>query len=851
MGRHCWLAQQCEVRDDSNFRHATFGSLLSRVLLSTILFLFTTAPAQAQYSPDERFLSALRASRLYDLADDVCRNRLSASKLTPRERVILTVERMLVLTEKGVNAPLADRPAAFAAARKIAADFATNFADEPRGVLVRFQDALTVLTLGELQRLEAELGTSSPADLETAKNTLRDAVKQLEAFDADLQKRIPDARAAAAAKQGVTAEELTALRTHVGFQLARAARNQALLYPEKGEDRTASLLRGKRQLDEAVLALGEDEPLYWQASIEAATFARMLGEPGRADILLEEVAAKNPPPYAIPLLHAEAVRVLLALDKAADAAAQGAKWAESITPRDADLDLAVLEALVADAKKTSSTELLTERLTEIENRHGPYWGRRASALVLKRAPAGMASESLELLARTADQLFLQKNYDAAIASYDRAAQKAHEAGKADLFVEQSMKAALVEQERKAYSEAARRFLEIAAQPEAQSKAAETHLAAAWNQLQLVRAMPTDAKIFVRFEEIAKDHIAKFKDSSTASTAKLWLAREYESRREFQNAFEFAKWIPTTAKESEEALLLCLRKFNRESGSFDNRKRDLLTPALTWAKTAEGDLSTPTQRKIRAAAIGWELLNDPDAKHAQAEAKLQELIEKTPDSEPETVASAKTLLVVALAAQPAKFEEAGKMLEKSGGTAKQRLTALLGLVKVMKNAGRDVREPLGTFVLGVIEKIKPHLNELSDTDKLMVDLAFADALFAKGDPQTEGAFSAVAKKHSNSAIIQEAFADYLSQASNLGPGYPSRGAALDQWRLVASRSEPKSDRWYRAKYHVALIQFQMGQKAEAAKLIDYLDALPPGLKGAPLEAEFRALRKQCGEGPATR
>jgi hypothetical protein len=872
-GCHCWLVQQCMAQKDSAIQRLRSCKPLWLTCLSVIHFLLTIAPAQAQYSPDERYLSALRANRLFDLAEEVCRNRLSASKLTPRERIILTIERILVLTEKGVNAPLADRPTAFEAARKVAADFKTNFADEPRGLLVQFQDALTLLTLGELQRLEAELGTASPADIETAKNTLRDAVKLLEAFDAELQRRIPDARRGPGNKPTITADELTTLRTHVGFQIARAARNQALLYPEKGEDRTASLLRGKRQLEEAVLAVAEEEPLYWQASTELATFARMLGEPGRADQLLDELNARNPPPSVIPLIRAEEIRVMITLGKATEAAEKGAKWAEGAAPRDADLDLAVLEAIAADAKQAKTTDALMEKLTEIENRHGPYWGRRASALVLKSAPAGMASESLELLSRTADQLFLQKNYDAAIASYDRAAQKAKEAGKGGVFVEQSMKAALVEQERKGYSEAARRFLEIAAQPEAQAKAAETHLAAAWNQLQLVRAMPTDTNIFVQLEEILNNHIYKFKESPSASTAKLWLAREYMRQGNYKDAIVYANWVPITAKESDEAIDIGLRYWRLQEKDFDDGKFYRAGPAVEWSKTTAGTLSSAMQRKACVAGLRWQLLFPNKEDYAQIEARLRELLEKTPATETETASAAQMLLVIALAAQPEKLAEAGKLLEDPNATASQRLTTILGLVKLAKGTVRDLAKPgrgeIPKLAFTAIEKLRPKVSELKANERTLLDLAYVETLAATPDREkAQAAFEAAAKKYADSAIIQEAYAEFLTEQSRSPPaggiggppggieGVASRSPdisnkALDQWRLVASRSQPKTDRWYRAKYHVAEIQFQMGQKTEAAKLIDYLDALPPGLKGAPMEVEFRALRKQCGDAAANR
>lgn len=800
---------------------------------------------RAQYSVDERFLSGLRAYRLFDLADEVCRNRLAASNLTSRERVTITIERMLVQTEKGVNAPLAERPAAFVVAREIAAEFAKAHGDNPRALLVQFQDALTVLTLGELQRLEAELGTASTAELDGARKTLNDSVALLEQLDSELQKRIPETRRTPGGKEEVSVEELNSLRTHVGYQLARATRNQGQLYPEKSEDRTAVLLRGKRRLEESIQSLTEEEVSFWRALIELATFERMLGDLPRAANLLADVEAKSPPAHSIAALRAEQIRLLITSGKATNAVAQGSKWAASITPRDADLDLAFLEAVVAEKGAAKSADSLMEMLAELESRHGPYWGRRGSALVLSAAPAGAASENMELLSRTADQLYLQKNFDAAIAAYDKAAIKAKEKKMDPAFVDLANRAAQVEQHRKGHSEAARRFLELAAAPEAKSIAADLHLAAAWNQAQLVSVSPNDASASGRYEEILKEQVAKFKESPTAETAKLWLARFYESRGEYQQAFDLANSVSASAKERDEALALCLRYWNRRAGSFAQGAKEQMTAALLWAKGAEGDLSTTLQRRVRAASVGWELLNRSEINHSEAEARLRELLEKAPPAEEECISAARTLLVVALAAQPSKHEEAARLLLEAGGTAKQRLTALLGLAKVMKSAGKNVKPPLAEFVLGAIKKLQPSVSELSANEKLQVDLAYADGLEAKGDPQANAVFAALAKKHANSGIVQEAYAIHLSQLGDSVGKPENRTRALEQWRIVAFRSEPRTERWYRAKYYVAKTQAEMGDKAGAAKLVDYLDATPPGLKGAPLEAEFRSLRQGLG------
>jgi hypothetical protein len=70
-------------------------------------------------------------------------------------------------------------------------------------------------------------------------------------------------------------------------------------------------------------------------------------------------------------------------------------------------------------------------------------------------------------------------------------------------------------------------------------------------------------------------------------------------------------------------------------------------------------------------------------------------------------------------------------------------------------------------------------------------------------------------------------------------------ALDQWRRVAARTRPRTDRWFHAKYSVALAQFKLNDKQGAAKLIRYLQATED-LKRSGIEKEFDDLLSQCSQ-----
>ena len=69
-------------------------------------------------------------------------------------------------------------------------------------------------------------------------------------------------------------------------------------------------------------------------------------------------------------------------------------------------------------------------------------------------------------------------------------------------------------------------------------------------------------------------------------------------------------------------------------------------------------------------------------------------------------------------------------------------------------------------------------------------------------------------------------------------------ALDRWRLIASRTKPRTDAWHRAKYAVALAQFTLGDREGAAKLLRFVMETSPALKGSKQEAAYQQLLLQC-------
>jgi hypothetical protein len=99
---------------------------------------------------------------------------------------------------------------------------------------------------------------------------------------------------------------------------------------------------------------------------------------------------------------------------------------------------------------------------------------------------------------------------------------------------------------------------------------------------------------------------------------------------------------------------------------------------------------------------------------------------------------------------------------------------------------------------------------------------------------------LAKVNPDNGAIQEKYAGLLLAADDA----VSLKLALDRWRVIASRTKPRTPRWYQAKYSVALAQFKLTDRASAATLLRYLLETPPGLKGTAWETPALELLRKC-------
>lgn len=773
-------------------------SLVAALLVVTLLPSLLCAATD-----DERFLEGLRERRLFRVAEAYCLEKLADPKVDETARAVLTIELLLTLSQRATYLPPAERQPYWQRCRAVVDAFPR---EHPRKLVVDLQGALVVLAQGELARQEAE--ASNAEDFSGPQGLLRDAGKQLDDLERRLTQQIAQKRDNSD-KAALTAAELFSLQHNVRYQLARTRRNQGLCYPPKSNDRVAALTQAIEQLGKLRTQLAADEPLAWRVSIDEGICQRLLEDYAAASGVLNTVLANNVAATLQSQARAELARIALATGQAS--AAQrildtGRNSAEMST---AEFEFAQLEVYVAQWKQADSEkdtqnagrfrQQAVNQLATIERNFGAYWARRGEWLVIGSAGAGEGN--LEILAKTADARFLKNQFDAeTVKIYDQAATMALAEKNLPRYLELAYRAAIVQQRQKELLDAARRCLklgETVAEHADKTDALVAKGAAAHLQgLQWLKASATQKEERTELASAYERHLQLFAGAPTHGAIALELAAAQEEAEDWPAAIATYKTIAATDDQYAAA-------------------------------------------SLRAARL---TLEHTDAGYAQAEELLTAAIEGAAANDHALRDNAQALLVVALAGQPQKRASAEKLLLDLGTDSPARLLEMLdGLTKLSQASGPKVRRDMSALQLRAIELVEPSRAKLTAVQQLALSRIHAEALLAAGKPaEALAAYEALAKQQPGSAAIQEGYAVALASSDDRA----TLTKALAQWRSVAQRTKPQTDRWYRAKYEVAHLNFRLGDKAQAAQLIKYLQATPPGLAGTPLERQFAELLSKC-------
>lgn len=831
---------------------------LALIAAATVAVLTAAGgPAPGEEAPDVRFAAGLRERKLYRLAETFCGERLADPGLAEPLRADMVVELSQALAEWAVDSPPAERPGRWQRAWDVTEQFARQSPANPRLVLVRFQGALGLLARGELSRQEAQVSAQPGPLVEQSRQALRGAIGQLQAVAAQITEQSSRRSVARPGPDDLTSAQLATLLRNVEYQVARAYRNQGECYPAGSPDSANSLGQALRLLD-PLAAIDPPDSLAWRAAVDAVMCYRLLGDLDSARRKLALLGERHGPPSVELRCRAERVRLALAAGRLPEALEVIALGREVDGAVSAELDYAWLEAYLAawqTAEQSRQSESAAQWKTKaaqsvdaIARLYGPYWGRRAQMLLASRVQASPDTEDTALLVHAAENAFRSGKPDEALAAYDRASAAAGRQGDAGRAFDLAYLAAAIEHQRGRHEEAWKRFRQAALAKPDHPKAAEAHQLAAFHAAQLALAQPG---LLPQYAALLEEYLAKWPTSGAANPTRRRLGQVRELQQNWPAAAAAYRAVSPDDSEHKQAIDAAGRCYRAWIAELRARGRPVDTVAAEAAAWLESLVLGPQGKppeiwaplQCQAAVEAGRLWLETVAGPPRAQRILSAALAGARNPEPAWKAAAEALLVAALAAEGRRQEAAELMARISGGPSEQLLSLVESLGRLGESARPEVRAELAALELRALELLQPRAAQLSETTRRSLERLSAAALADAGrTEQALAAYEALAKAYPRDGKIQEEFARLLSTRSDAA----SLEAARARWLEILSHCEAGSPRWFRAEYHVTLLDYRLGRRDKALAIIRRLEVLYPSLGGPELKAQFSELAERCGK-----
>ena len=798
-----------------------------------VLFVFSGIPSLSADSQSRRFLIELRRRRLFQLAETYCQDQLK-QRQDPLAQSELVLELVRCRSERALHAPADQRKALWRQARQAVQDFQQQHPKHPRLWLLRLQAGLTAVSEGELARQEAQVAAQPAQSLEVARQAIHKAGRLLGDLELELDREIPLRRRADLKEGDLSADDLFGLRNQCRYHAARAARQQALCYDSQSVDRVALLGKSLESLGKLAEQIDPRDSLAALARLEQMRVQRMQGR--FEEVRRQFASLKNAGDDILQDAWAELIRNELEAGNVSQAENFWRQAEKLPAPRRPELDFAGLELTLAAAKNGADPAAWKNRavaLAElIEQRHGPYWSRRANVRLLDQlAVAGAPGEpgDWRLLSRSADRLYQSGDRDKAIEAYEKAGQAAMAAGQAEEAFALSYKAALTDHQQKRRLSAAQRFQALALRQASHANAPQTHVLAIWNASQLLGEDAAEA----RYQALMEEHLQKWPTSSTADSVRLWLGNLRERRSQPAQAMALYRAVSPQSKHRGAALQASARAWRQWVQGRALPEETIHNAAAFFVQAGEGQTAEIARFCQRTAAEIY--LTSPSG-HALAETTLQTALQKHGQEDAAWRVSAQSLLVVALAGQPQKLPQAEQLLLQIGDDSPERLLAMANGLAAIAQSQPAMKKSLADLQLQVIGKLQ---GRAPADQHARLERVKAEALALAGQMEKALAtYRKLAEANRKDGQLQEQYAQLLTRSES--PEHLR--LAVEQWRWIGARSLSRSPRWLRSKYEVARLLIRQGEKKQAAERIRYLLTIPPGVKDPQWKAKFEGLLK---------
>ena len=822
----------------------------------TIWVLPAVGQTTSTQTEDQRFVSGLRERRLFRLAELQVQKRLASSELTNLERANLAIELIQTRTAAAIQSAGSEAEPQWQSALNLGQQFEQQFPDNPRILLVKVQTELARLTRGTFLSQQLAAGIAGKDLREQALQNINLARRGLEELVQETGNAIPYALNSSSQNTAtLSAEQLRALQKRLRYQLAVCGLQTAKLYPADDQlNRLDSLSSVIKRLDEVARQTGPEMPLWWNLQIDRIHALRLLNRFDQASSELNKLSTKE-------ILNTDQRRSDFLVQQIELVTGQGLGGAEQliaasgqIQNRSAELDLAIVRlmmkagATATDQTQTDRWQRAASELTKtIEDAHGRYYGRLAELAVIgevggNNSVAPETSTNLDILIRLGDEAWRKGQLDDAIKAFDKANQQAIADQNFDVAMSTGMKSAKILEQQKNLPAAGQRLIELGLTLKQNASAPQAHLVGCWH---LAQAARTDATLTEQYAQQLQKHLEYWPTARSANQARVWLARYQSSQQDWQAAYKSLIGVDESSPHLAQAAALLPQIVHSDIKSK--------TSEITFPTTLGIEYSAQMLAKLKTAGVGpndtwtratrdWLLATiDINLSYAQSdrEGVLDELtvmltraISESPDAEDTWKQSANAWRVALLATRKETILEATEAVSTlANGNPSVVAQCWSSLNDNLRSTAPN--EQLAQLKLAVVE-IALSDNSLSAADK-NVWLGRKSKLLVDSGRGSEAItmLEGLVENNPRSLDLRIQLASALSNTKG------QTEAALRNWRIVAKGVKPQTDNYFEAKYNIAKLLADSGNREGAKQLLEYMQ-IPPGWSNSKRSADFESL-----------
>lgn len=826
------------------------------------------------------YFEGLRQRHLFGIAEGYCLNRLSEPRLSDTDRARYTLELARTLAAHAMVAEGREQTELWNRAENTLTQVSKDhphWADAP---VFHAERARITAQKADLLYWQSKAVPHNEALHQSAAETLSLADSKL--IEAEIQ--LKQLLKKSGANQNFTVLKTATIRdTLLDFQLliAQTKIKQANLAEKQSPQRNANLTAAIKIL-EPLSRRASTLQVTWLSKLALIKCDRMKGNAAVAARALESLVKENPPAYLNEPLFVESIRILLAEEKAQQAAAEIIKYRQDHKQYSSELGYLEVDALlqlrkVALAKKQESLaeeiwRQIETRSQHLTNSQPGYWAQRTRMLVNQQNQIDQYGSRITQSLKQAQLLYSQGKMDQAIAAYDQVAAQAAEQGKADLAFELGFTSASLQLRAKQYQQAATQFQSLAHRFDTAPKAADASLLAAWCLGQLYTQSRTKSRRLA-YTSALENVQTQFPNTDSAYEADWMRARLEESRLQYSKALVLYSKIPKKHSKAADAhlgiarcyenILLRLTSLKKPTKAWRQEAIDVLENFLADFPDQKNNALLQTQAEI-ALRLTRIYLNDAPPLYAKANRLLELILHKTKSTvaklkqnteHSESSVSQTTqeirkwndlsnqalrLQIIALAGQgnPSAAQALVENLETAG--TDELLSVLNGVSRINLELTPQVRHELGMLQLKAAEKLVSRRDELKPQQIQRLDLCLAEAYLAIDQPiRALEYYQSLLKQSPNDASLIKQVALLLERCGTK----QCLQQAAQKWQSLIAAEKPGTLPWLEIRLHIIQTSFDSGDETKAKKLLGVTKLLYPDLGNADLKNRYDELQKR--------